>query len=121
VNTLKLVGANDNIGKSSTVLEDEDSRVGSSVIVGVASTSAVVFLVTHILHSRDTHRSTEGVDTADTSGNVERLGCAEGCQDDGNDGGLEEHVGGVGRTVWSKECSGDVRSKRMNVNECKAE
>jgi hypothetical protein len=121
VHTLKLVGTNDDIRKRSTVLKNEDSRIGSSVVVSVAGTSTVVLLVAHILHSRNTHGGTEGVDAADTGGNVERLGCAESCQDGGKDGGLEKHVESVGRTVCVKECSVNVRSKRMTVNECKAE
>jgi hypothetical protein len=49
VNTLKLVGTNDNVGESSTVLKDENSVVRSSIGISVTSLSTVILLVSHIL------------------------------------------------------------------------
>lgn len=49
MDALELVGADDDVAQSSTVLKDEDRAVAAGIGIGIAWPAAVVLLVAHIL------------------------------------------------------------------------
>lgn len=53
MNACELVGADDNIGQSGAVFQDEHSAVASSGAVSVACAAAVVLSVAHVLDAGD--------------------------------------------------------------------
>lgn len=101
VNTLQLVGTNDDVGDGSTILKDEDSGSRSSVLVGVASTSTVVLLVSVILGASDGLRLGERDDATNTGWDLQGLGRGHGGQNGSEDGSGELHFESVvGLLCW---------------------
>lgn len=91
MNTLQLVGTNDDVGDGGTILEDEDSAGGSSVLVRVARTSTIVLLVAEVLGTSDGHWSREGDNATRAGWDVEGLGRGQGSQNGSEDGSGELH------------------------------
>jgi hypothetical protein len=93
MDSLKLVGANDNVRDRRAVVKDEDCAFVSCVSICVASTSAVEFFVAVVDGAGDDGGCGERDDGAGARGDVEGLGGREGCQG-GEEGGCVEHGGG---------------------------
>lgn len=77
MNTLELVGADDDVAQSSAVLEDEYSALAVGVLVGVARPATVELLVAHVHRARDNAGSGERHDGPNACGDVQCLACGE--------------------------------------------
>jgi hypothetical protein len=73
MHTLKGVGTNDDVGNRSTILENEDSVITTSVEVRVAWVTTIELLVSIILAASDDARRWERNDATNTAGDVESL------------------------------------------------
>lgn len=74
VNTLKRIGTNDNVGKASTVLENEDCVVAASVLIRVTRMATVIFSADSIEAVGDNTGRGERDDRANPGRDVEGLG-----------------------------------------------
>jgi hypothetical protein len=92
VDTFKLVGADNDIGESGTILKDEDSAVRATIGIGVASTATVILLVAHITNARDGGWTAQWHNATNTGRNGKRLWSSEGGHDGSNCGGGEVHL-----------------------------
>ena len=73
VDTLEGLGTDDNVGKASTVVQDEDGAIAASVVIRVASPATVELLVAQVDLSGDGRWRRKRDDAANTAGDVERL------------------------------------------------
>lgn len=87
MDTLELVGSNDDVGQGSAVLQDEDSALTASVFIGVAFTATVVLSVAKVAAAADGHWRRERYDAATTGWDVEGLGGGKARKGEG-EGGL---------------------------------
>lgn len=120
MNTLELVGADDDVGEGGTVLKDEDGVVGTSVIVSVAGTTTVKLLVAVVIGAGDDRGFGEGDDAAAARRDVEGLGRAQGRdggEEDGarslhGDGGEGGNGGWLSLQIWGRG-NGSSTGKRL--------
>lgn len=103
VDTLQLIGANDDVGDGRAVLQNEHGAVAAGVVIGVALTAAIEFLVAVVDRARDHGGLGEGDDRARASWDVEGLGGRKGRQRGEEGGGVEHFVQVLwvaGRSCW---------------------
>lgn len=84
MDAFKLAGSDDDVRDASTIGEDEDCAVTSGVVVSVAVSTAVEFLVAEILGAGDCRWRAQRDDAATASRDVQGLSAAqseEGCEE----------------------------------------
>lgn len=93
VDALQLPGTDDDVGDGRAIVKNEHGAVTSGVIVGVAVTAAIEFLVAVVNGARNRRGLRERDNRTRASRDVESLGRGEGCQ-------RGEKGSGVKHLVW---------------------